>query len=93
VNLLIQSVDLHFEIHNLQLLLPLQDPATQILVEDFEEMGFFFAGILPDESIGDALILQYLNNVPFEYGQIAVHSECSRELLAYIKGRDPNENL
>ena len=76
-----------------QLLLPLQDPATHILVEDFEEMGFFFAGILPDESIGDALILQYLNNVPFEYGQLAVHSECGRELIAYIKGRDPNENL
>ena len=70
--------------------LKLTDPRTYWLTAEIEKMGFFFAGILPESRIGDALILQYLNNVPLEYDKIELLSDLSRELLNYIKERDPN---
>ncbi|MBI5252274.1 MAG: GNAT family N-acetyltransferase [Desulfomonile tiedjei] len=74
----------------IHLLLDLCDPATSAYVERFEALGFFFAGILPGGCAGDGLILQYLNNVPLDYGKIKVESQIGRELLAYIKKLDPN---
>ncbi|MFH0995131.1 MAG: GNAT family N-acetyltransferase [Pseudomonadota bacterium] len=56
----------------------------------FEALGFFFAGILPGASVGEALVLQYLNNVAIDYDSIELHTEASREILAYIKRQDPN---
>ena len=47
-----------FEI--VHLYLNLSDPQTAHYTEQFENMGFFFAGILPGTRIGDALILQVL---------------------------------
>ena len=55
------------------------------------KLGFFFAGILPQAACGDSLILQYLNNVAFDYGKVQAYSPVSKELLAYIKARDPHE--
>lgn len=73
------------------LYLNLGDPATFHLTEAFEEQGFFFAGILPGGMAqGDALILQYLNNLPIDYQQIKLESEMGRTLLAYIRNHDPN---
>jgi serine/threonine-protein kinase RsbW len=77
----------------IQLMLPLEDPATALLTKPMEDMGFFFAGILPYESVGDALLLQYLNNVPFDYEKVLVHTEMAKELLAYIRERDPDANI
>lgn len=75
----------------INLYLDLSDPLTAVLTEQFEELGFFFAGILPAATQhGDALILQYLNNVPFDYDMIRLDSELAKELLTYIKARDPN---
>jgi serine/threonine-protein kinase RsbW len=74
------------------LYLDLDDPATFHLTEVFEQQGFFFSGILPAAAVkGDALILQYLNNVPIDYEQIKVASETGKTLLAYIRSHDPNE--
>lgn len=71
--------------------LNLSDPFTAILTEEFEKMGFFYAGILPGALPGgDALILQYLNNVPIDYAQIRTESRTAEELLAYVMDRDPN---
>jgi len=53
-------------------------------------MGFFFAGILPRTRIGDALILQFLNNVDLDYDKITVVSDAAKEILNYIRTRDPN---
>ena len=53
-------------------------------------MGFFFAGILPESSIGDALVLQYLNNVDLDYSKILLVSDIAKELLVYISEHDPN---
>lgn len=78
------------QIASIQLFLNLEDPLTASLCAEFERLGFFFAGILPGAAIGDTLILQYLNNVPFDYGKLRIHTEMGKELTAYIKGLDPN---
>jgi anti-sigma regulatory factor (Ser/Thr protein kinase) len=77
-----------FEIIHLRL--GLSDPQTAHYCPQFEGLGFFFAGILPGTNVGDALILQYLNNVPIDYDKIKTKSQKGSELLAYIKDLDPN---
>jgi hypothetical protein len=39
----------------------------------------------------DALILQYLNNVPIDYGKLRIKSEEGNRLLDYVMQRDPNQ--
>ena len=77
-----------FEI--IHLCLGLSNPQTAHYCQQFESLGFFFAGILPGTKVGDALILQYLNNVPIDYEKIKTKSQKGSELLAYIKNLDPN---
>ena len=78
-----------FEI--IQLYLDLSDSSTARLTGALEDLGFFFAGLLPKGfARGDGLLLQYLNNVPLDYDAINVESQVARELLAYIKSHDPN---
>jgi anti-sigma regulatory factor (Ser/Thr protein kinase) len=72
------------------LYLDLRDPLTFYLVPEFESLGFFFGGILPGYSVGEALVLQYLNNVAIDYDSIKLHTEVSREILSYVKLQDPN---
>jgi anti-sigma regulatory factor (Ser/Thr protein kinase)/ribosomal protein S18 acetylase RimI-like enzyme len=79
------------KIEILNLLLNLSDPLTCIYTAQFEKLGFFFAGILPGGfADGDALILQYLNNVTINYNTIQVRTAPAAKLLAYIRERDPN---
>jgi len=72
------------------LLVSLDNPVTAAMTPEFQKMGFFFAGILPCHKVGDALILQYLNNVPFDYGKVLTHTDVAKELLEYIRRHDPN---
>ena len=58
-------------------------------VKCFEDLGFFFAGIIPRPVTGDILELQYLNNVRIDYDHAQVYSDFAKELLAYIRDRDP----
>jgi len=74
----------------LDLFLRLDDPMVCTLVPEFEKLGFFFAGILPESRAGDVLIMQYLNNVDFDYKKVHLLSDISRELLDYIEKCDPN---
>ena len=75
------------------LFLNLSDPLTGTYATRFEKLGFFFAGILPGGfKDGDALILQFLNNVPIDYDAIQVKSAMARKLLAYVREQDPNLN-
>ncbi|MBM3299969.1 MAG: ATP-binding protein [Deltaproteobacteria bacterium] len=74
----------------IHLYLSLFDPQTSGIVKPLEDLGFFFAGILPGALPDDALILQYLNNVPFDYSRVKVASETAQELLSYIERLDPN---
>lgn len=77
----------------INLFLSLEDPLTYTLASEFEKMDFFFAGILPKTQIGDALILQYLNNIAFDYGKVVAHSQMAKEILAYIRQCDPYASL
>ena len=81
------------QIAAINLFLSLEDPTTYFITEELEKLGFFFAGILPATNIGDVLILQYLNNVAFDYGKVQVYSDIAKEILAYIQARDPNAAL
>jgi hypothetical protein len=75
----------------IQLHLDLSEPWTAHLVGAFEDLGFFFAGLLPGAfPDGDALILQFLNRLPIPYDAIQLESELAQEMLAYIRARDPN---
>jgi len=74
------------------LLLNMEDPLTASMTMEFESLGFFFAGIIPGADSGDKLELQYLNNVLIDYNRIQLHSDFAKELLAYIKERDPIKN-
>lgn len=79
------------KIEVIDLYLDLCNPLTAELAGRFEALGFFFAGILPGAAAsGDALILQYLNNVPIDYRQIKVASESTERLLSYVMEHDPN---
>jgi GNAT superfamily N-acetyltransferase/anti-sigma regulatory factor (Ser/Thr protein kinase) len=75
----------------INLYLNLSDPRTSTLTQEFEKLGFFYAGILPGGTRGgDALVLQYLNNVRVDYDRIRVESGIAKELLAYVEAHDPN---
>jgi len=74
----------------ISLYLNLRDPRIFHLAAEFEALGFFFGGILPGASVGEALVLQYLNNVAIDYDSIKLDTEASREILAYVKLQDPN---
>jgi anti-sigma regulatory factor (Ser/Thr protein kinase)/RimJ/RimL family protein N-acetyltransferase len=78
--------------------LPLGDPQTAPFCERFEELGFFFCGvqIRPAEPYGpdgeaseDVLCLQFLNGPRIDYELLQIHSEFGKELVAYIRERDP----
>jgi anti-sigma regulatory factor (Ser/Thr protein kinase)/GNAT superfamily N-acetyltransferase len=78
-----------FEI--IYLYLDLSDPLSCPFTEDFEKLGFFLSGLLPGGAEkGDALILQYLNNVPIDYSKLHIKSESGRRLLDYVMRHDPN---
>ena len=74
----------------INLFLSLEDEASPYMAAEIEKLGYFFAGILPESKIGDALILQYLNNIDFDYSKVAAYSDMAKEILAYIKENDPN---
>jgi hypothetical protein len=75
------------------LFLNLSDPLTGTYAAQFENLGFFFGGILPGGfRNGDALILQYLSNVPIDYDAIQVESGIAKKLLTYVREQDPNLN-
>jgi serine/threonine-protein kinase RsbW len=75
----------------INLYLNLADPLTGTYAAEFENLGFFFSGILPGGfKTGDALILQYLNNVPIDYDAIQVESAIAKKLVAYVRKQDPN---
>jgi anti-sigma regulatory factor (Ser/Thr protein kinase)/predicted N-acetyltransferase YhbS len=88
----------HEGIAAVYLKLPLGDPQTALFCERFEELGFFFCGVqirpvepaVPDgEASRDVLCLQYLNGPRMDYDLLQIHSEFGKELLAYIRERDP----
>ena len=64
--------------------LPLSHPATPKFCASMEILGFFFAGIIPEMFEGDALRLQYLNNVNIDLEKVRIASDFGKKLLAYV---------
>lgn len=75
------------------LFLNMTDPSTAHLTGQMETLGFFFSGILPHSAVGDALVLQYLNNQEFDYSKIQAYSDMAKRLLDYVRAQDPNRDL
>lgn len=70
--------------------LNLEDPAAPSYTDACEELGFFFAGILPGGLNGcDSLVLQYRNNLRIDYDLLNLYTPFSREILSYIRRMDP----
>ncbi len=76
-------------LETIYLYLNLSDPLTALLAEEFETMGFFFGGIIPGSPGNDRLLLQYFNNQVLQYDKLDIATELGRELLAYVRSRDP----
>lgn len=79
------SQDLPF----VNLFLPLNDSCTCFMSEEFERLGFFFAGLGPGLDGRENLVLQYLNRTDPTYDSIEIQSTFGQELLAYIQSCDP----
>lgn len=75
---------------SIYLTLNLHDPYTAILTEDFEKLGFFFAGIHPADEESSYLVLQYLNNQKMDYDILDLDTSFGKELMEYVKACDPN---
>jgi serine/threonine-protein kinase RsbW len=77
----------------INLFINMEDPGICEHTAELEKLGFFFAGILPCTRAGDAIILQYLNNVEMDYSKINLYTDMAKELCSYIRARDPNANI
>jgi len=76
----------------IHLLLDLADPATAHFAKRFEELGFFFAGVLPcGLPTGDALFLQHLNQLGVAYETIRTESAFAARLADYVRRCDPSQ--
>ena len=68
--------------------LPLSHPATAQAGTGLRDLGFFFGGIIPEahggDIGGDALRLQYLNNIEIETDDVRTASDFGGELLNLI---------
>ncbi|MCX8111113.1 MAG: GNAT family N-acetyltransferase [Syntrophorhabdaceae bacterium] len=77
------------QMSSITLFLSLEDPMTYFIAPELEKMDYFFSGIMPQTAHGDSLILQYLNNVAFNYDKLMIYTDFGKELVSYIKSCDP----
>lgn len=67
------------------LIINLQDQLSSQSVEEFEKMGYLFSGIFPYYYNDHSLILQYFNNLKFDFSLIKAHTETALSLKDYIQ--------
>lgn len=67
------------------LVIDLEDPRAAATVAACEEKGYIFAGIFPGYHHDHALVLQYFNNLRFDYSLITSYSPLAEELKKYIE--------
>ena len=79
----------HIEV--IQIYCNLGDPLSYYMIPEFERLGYFFVGIKPASTLGDALILHYFNNVAMDYDRIKLASPIGEELRSYVRKHDPNQ--
>jgi serine/threonine-protein kinase RsbW len=74
----------------LYLFINLEDFDAVNLVEKFEEIGYIFGGIFPYHHHEHTLILQYFNNIKFNYSLISSYTPLATEIKEYICKLDSN---
>ena len=67
------------------LVIDLEDPLTPATVTACENRGYIFAGIFPGYHHDHALVMQYFNNLRFDYSLITTYSSLAGELKQYIR--------
>ncbi|MFR4649210.1 MAG: GNAT family N-acetyltransferase [Megamonas funiformis] len=72
-------------IKSVLLFLSLNVIESSIYIESLINIGFVFAGVLSDTTVGEALILQYINVEVLDINDIKCLSEESKYILKYIK--------
>ncbi len=73
------------------LYLNLEDFASINLIDKLESIGYFFGGIFPHYHHEHTLILQYINNIKFDYTLIQSYTPLAKELKEYIHSLDNNQ--
>ena len=77
--LCINSIDVIYIVLNLE------DYQAVNNVENFENLGYVFSGIFPYYYHNHSLIMQYFNNITFNYDLIKTHTPLAKELKNYIQ--------
>lgn len=68
----------------------LEDPYSPFVVQQCEQMGCFFSGVLPFAMENrHSIILQYMNNLAINYDMIKPYSKSAVAVLDYVKSCDP----
>jgi len=75
----------------LYLFIDLEAPEAPEAVAEAEALGYFFPGIFPRYHHRHSIVLQYLNNIAFDYEAIVTLSPISERLKAYLHDHDPNQ--
>ncbi len=65
--------------------LPLSDMFTPYAINELENLGFFFAGILPTKNGNPLFILQKLGSQIIDFKSLKIYSDFAEQLLSYIK--------
>ncbi|MDP3972307.1 MAG: GNAT family N-acetyltransferase [Candidatus Nanopelagicales bacterium] len=68
----------------IRLILPMADPLTSYYGVGLQELGFFYCGVFPEIDNGDALVLQYLNNVEVDPRKFLLVSEFGHQLRDFV---------
>ena len=79
------------KIDNLFLYLNMEDKVSMSKIGQFEELGYFFAGIFPYYVFPHTMILQYINNNVYDYEKISGYSPLAKKIKELVKAADPNQ--
>ena len=72
--------------------LDMEDPYSPFVVQQCEQLGFFFAGVLPfGLNNRHEFVLQHMNNLAINYDIIKPYSESAVAILEYVRSCDPGE--
>lgn len=76
--------DINGQVETAYLYLNLADSGSPIMCIQFEQLGYFFAGMLPGTRGHNWLVLQQPNNRDINYRKLEIASELGRDLVDYI---------
>lgn len=77
----------------LYLFIDMEDSEAVRLVEGLEKEGYIFAGIFPRYHHRHSLVLQYVNNIRFDYEKIISLTPLATKLKKYIRRFDLNQRV